>query len=390
MDKLTLKYSEKLTKSGLCHPGEPLFGNYDEDVLIDVSRPESEVLDTVIRGININSILFSDTAEPYRSIINYLAYHAMQSNGFIKPDDTETRTFLHDIPVADRFHAGDIIRALKKRKGVIIPGRGIVTYGIVSPEQAFIFFSSICFSCYVKFMTDYYYHRKGVIEMVGDVDAISRLAVSAYGKSLDAISSAPACKATFSSEDDVIEAITETGRLTVETGMVDSFFGNISMRFRNKIFISQTGSSLDELSGCIDPCPMDNTTTNAITSSSEFSAHKKVYELTKRNSILHGHPKYSVIMSMLCDKTDCENRGQCHIDCSETRMVEDIPIIPGEVGTGPKGISRTLPPAMYGRGAIVYGHGLFTSGREDFTDAFMNLINIEKMCYNKYLEAMKY
>jgi ribulose-5-phosphate 4-epimerase/fuculose-1-phosphate aldolase len=387
MDKLTLKYSDKLVRSGLCLRGEPLFGTYDEEVLWNSFRPERESLDTVIRGININSILFSETAEPYRSIIDYLSSNALNSGGYIKPDDTETRTFLHDIPVTETFHAGDIIRALKKRKGVIIPGRGIVTYGVVSPEQAFIFFSSICFSCYVKFMTDYYYHKKGMIRMTGEVDSIYQKAISAYGRSLDSISAAPVIKAPFSSEDKVIEAITETGRLTVETGMVDSFFGNISMRFGDKIFISQTGSSMDELSGCIDPCPIDNTTTNAITSSSEFSAHKKVYELTDRKSILHGHPKYSVIMSMLCDKTDCENRGQCHLSCASERMINDIPIIPGEVGTGPRGISRTLPPAMQGRGAIVYGHGLFTSGREDFTDAFASLIDIEKMCYNKYIEA---
>ena len=134
---------------------------------------------------------------------------------------------------------------------------------------------------------------------------------------------------------------------------------------------------------------MDNSTTNAITSSSEFSAHKKVYELTDRKAILHGHPRYSVIMSMLCDKKDCENRGQCHLNCTGERMINDIPVIPGEVGTGPRGISRTLPPAMYGRGAIVYGHGLFTSGKEDFTDAFAALINIEKMCYNKYVESVE-
>ncbi|HNX24060.1 MAG TPA: class II aldolase/adducin family protein [Spirochaetota bacterium] len=388
MDKLTLKYTEKLVTSGLCAEGEPLFGTFDDEVIWNSSRPERESLDTVIRGLNINSILFSDIAEPYRSIVNYLAQNALKSEGFIRPDDTETRTFLHDIPVAQSFHAGEIINSLKKRKGVIIPGRGIVTYGTVSPEQAFIFFSSICFSCYVKFMTDYYYHKKGLVMMAGDVDEIYQSAVSTYGRSLLSISDSPAIKAPFKSDEDVIAAITETGKLTVESRMVDSFFGNISVKYNNKIFISQTGSSLDELSGCIDPCPVDNSTTNAITSSSEFSAHKGIYGLTDKKSILHGHPKYSVIMSMLCDKMDCENRGKCHIKCSSTRMIDDIPIVPGEVGTGPTGISRTLPPAMSGRGAIVFGHGLFTSGQEDFTDAFGNLIDIEKMCFKKYIEFL--
>jgi len=388
MDKLTSKYSKKLVYAGLCNPGEPLFGTFDDEIIWSSDRPETKFLESVIRGLNINSILFSDIAEPYRSIINYLAQNALDGGGSIRPDDTETRTFLHDIPVARSFNAEEIIQSLKKRKGVIVHEKGIVTYGTVSPEQAFIFFSSICFSCYVKFLTDYYYHKKGLVKMSGDVDTIYHSAVSAYRKSLSEISSAPVIRAPFKSNEDVMAAITEAGRLTIETRMVDSFFGNISVKYNNKIFISQTGSSMDELSGCIDPCPLDNSTTNAITSSSEFSAHRGVYDLTDKKTILHGHPKYSVIMSMLCDKMDCENRGKCHLKCAGSRMIDDIPIVTGEIGTGPLGISRTLPPAMSGRGAIVFGHGLFTSGKEDFTDAFGNLLDIEKTCFNKYIEAV--
>jgi len=388
MDKLTHKYSKKLVASGLCDEGGPLFGTFEDEVTWNDHRPERESLDTAIRSLDIISILFSDTAEPYRSIINYLGKNALGAEGFIRPDDTETRTFLHDIPVIRTLHSGEIIRALKKRKGVIIPGKGIVTYGTVSPEQAFIFFSSICFSCYIKFMTDYYYHKKGLFKMEGDIDSIYRTAVDSYGKSLSEISSAPVIKAPFNSSADVIAAMTEAGRLTVESRMVDSFFGNISVKYNDRIYISQTGSSLDELAGCIDPCPIDNSTCNAITSSSEFSAHRGIYDLTARKTILHGHPKYSVIMSMLCDSIDCENRGKCHLKCSKNRMIGDIPIVTGEIGTGPRGISRTLPPAMSGRGAIVFGHGLFTTGEEDFTDAFEALIDIERTCFTKYIESL--
>ena len=59
--------------------------------------------------------------------------------------------------------------------------------------------------------------------------------------------------------------------------MVDSYFGNISYRDGNTIYISQTGSSLDDLAGCIDPCPVDGSTCAAITASSEYSAHRDIY-----------------------------------------------------------------------------------------------------------------
>jgi ribulose-5-phosphate 4-epimerase/fuculose-1-phosphate aldolase len=224
--------------------------------------------------------------------------------------------------------------------------------------------------------------------MKGDPEPVFTKAVQWYRESLSSVTVSPVNKAPFRSPEDVINAIIETGRLTVQSGMVDSFFGNISVRYGDIIYISQTGSSLDELSGCIDPCPMDNSTTNAITASSEFSAHKALYSMTERKSILHGHPKFSVTMSMLCDDLSCLNRGRCHIRCSRGRCIEDVPVVPGEIGTGPNSLSRTMPSAMKGRGVIVWGHGLFTSGVEDFTDAYKNLLDIEKMCFEKYLSLV--
>ncbi|MCL2155030.1 MAG: class II aldolase/adducin family protein [Leptospirales bacterium] len=388
MDKLVSKYTDKLIGLGLCNRSEPIFGVIDDEITWNSMRPEIESLDTVIRGLNINSILFSQIAEPYKSMIDYLAKEALSIDGYIKPDDTETRTFLHDIPVVSDFDSRHIINALKKRKGVIIYKRGIVTYGVVSPEQAFIFFCTICFSCYVKFMTDYYYYKKGIIKMDRSADDICKSAISLYRESLKGISSGPKIRAPFNTNEDVIAAIIEAGRLTVESRMVDSFFGNISVKYNDKIYISQTGSSLDELAGSIDPCPLNNSTSNAITSSSEFSAHRGVYDATDKKTILHGHPKYSVILSMLCDDAQCNNRGSCHIKCKSKRMINDIPIIPGEVGTGPTGISSTLPKGITERGAIVYGHGLFTLGAEDFTDAFKSLIDIERDCFNRYVELV--
>lgn len=385
MDLLTEKYRQKLVAQRLCDKGEPLFGFLDDEIMWSSSRYETDVLDQVMRESGAGSILFSAVAEPYRSIIDYLGEYSTDTGCRIKPDDTETRTFLHDIPVAGSFTASDILGCIRQRKGAIIPGRGIIAHGTVSPEQAFVTFSSICFSAFVKFMTDFYYHWKGTAPMKGDPLPVFQKGIEWYRNSLSAITAVPETRAPFSSVDDVIRAIIETGRLTVESGMVDSFFGNISARYGDTIYISQTGSSLDELAGCIDPCPMDNSTTNAITASSEFPAHRALYSTTERRSILHGHPKFSVVMSMLCDDKTCANRGSCHIKCQRERYIEDIPVVPGEIGTGPNSLSRTMPAAMKGRGVIVWGHGLFTAGAGDFTDAYRNLIDIEKACFEKYI-----
>lgn len=381
------KYTGKLISQGICPHNGPVFGFLDDEITWSPMGRDLEILEPVMRSLNVNSILLSRAAEPYSSIIDYLSEYGRDTSGKIRPDDTETRTFLHDIPVAENFSAPDIIKGLRERKGVIIPGRGIAASGTVSPEQAFVTYSSICFSSFVKFMADYYYHAKGIIPMKGNPEPVFKKAVQWYRESLFSAAASPVIKAPFRSSEDVINAIIETGRLTVESGMVDSFFGNISVRFGDVIYISQTGSSLDELAGCIDPCPMDNSTTNAITASSEFSAHKALYGMTERKSILHGHPKFSVTISMLCDDLSCKNRGQCHIRCPHERFIEGIPVVPGEIGTGPDSLSKTMPAAMTGRGVIVWGHGLFTSGMDDFSDAYRNLIDIEKICFEKYLNT---
>lgn len=176
----------------------------------------------------------------------------------------------------------------------------------------------------------------------------------------------------------------EAGKITVKSKLVDSYFGNISYLIDDIIYISQTGSSLDELDGYIDPCPIDNSSCAGITASIELSAHKQIYLDTENRAILHGHPKFSVILSMDCDQRDiCKYKDQCHIKCPYKRFVNDIPIVPGEVGTGPYGLYKTMPPAIKGkRGVIVYGHGVFTACKKILMK-HLKTYSLLKRCVNK-------
>jgi ribulose-5-phosphate 4-epimerase/fuculose-1-phosphate aldolase len=389
MEKLIKKYTDKLVDQGICSQGEPLFGFLDAEIGWNRESEKRAELEKVLNGLNINSILFSKPAEPYYTLINYLAKYSTGEDGAIHPQDTETRTFLHDIPVAEEFTGGLLISHLKRRKAVIVRDQGIVTFGVVSPEQAFIVFSSVCFSCFVKLLTDYSYHKKNMSPLPDEYTGAVKAACEFYEKLLASIEvDFPITKGPFGEDHEIIKAMAQAGKLLIDSGMVDSFFGNISYRRDETIFISQTGSSMDELGGFIDICPIDNSTSNAITASSEFSAHKSVYELTDVKAILHGHPKLSAVISMICDNTGCTHKDICHTGCPEERFMDDIPIVPGEVGTGPTGLHRTLPPAMKGRGVIVYGHGLFTVGKIDFRDAFQNLIDIEKRCFRLYMDRV--
>lgn len=384
MKNLCEKYARKLIAQGLTAPGDPIVGGLDAELVWNRKDPRCTELAKVFDGLSINSLVFAKPAEPHASIIDFLA---ARYPDIIRPEDTETRTFLHDIPVCPEFSAEAIISNLKKRKAVIIPGTGIVSTGTVSPEQGFVFYSSTVFACFVLFFSEYMTAtRRGTIDT--DFQAAFDHVVgmlSAPRTDMPALTTA-----TLDNEDTVVTAMAEAGRAVVDYGLVDSFFGNISCRLDDIIYISQTGSSLDELEGCIDPCHMDGSTTHGLTASSELTAHEDVYRRADVRCILHGHPKFSVIMSMDCAKPNCANRGQCHVKCSECRTIEGIPIVPGEVGTGPTGLCNTLPPAVATSGAaIVHGHGLFTSGGKDFNQAFSTLLEIENMCRDLYFRRIK-
>jgi ribulose-5-phosphate 4-epimerase/fuculose-1-phosphate aldolase len=378
MERLINKQGSKIEAAGLSLPGGYLFGAADDEIFWNRRSSETPVLEKIMSSLSINSLLFAEPAEPWFSIMNAAASSA--AGGSLTPEDSETRTFLHEIPVLTSLDPAETVPALRGRKGAVIAGRGIITHGTVSPEQAFITFSSILFSLWVKFFRDF---------ACGASRAHEKIATSAaehYLKQINSFQNAPEMRGPFEKRDDIFRAIAETGRLTVRSSMVDSFFGNISYSSGQSIFISRTSASLDELEGEIDECPSDASSTAAITASSELSAHRSIYELESCRSILHGHPKFAVIMSMLCDEKDCPDRGLCHRKCDRKRFVNGIPVVPGEVGTGKYGISSTLPSAMSGKGAIVWGHGLFTRGKIDFTDAYANLLDIEKNCLDLYIK----
>lgn len=380
MDELVKKYAARMITTGLAE--NPLICGIDDEVIWNREDGDIIILQQVLDGMNINSLICAEPAEPYLTILKFLTSRHPEC---ITPRDCETRTFLHDLPVTDTFSTEVILARLRQRKSVIVAGGStlrIVTFGTVSPEQAFVTFSSVCFAAFVLFFSSCLADAK-----TGAATPEQQVAFRRAASLLDeARTKAPKLlTGPFTKESDVYAAIIEAGRCTVEYGLVDSYFGNISYRLDETIYISQTGSSLDELAGCIDPCPLDGSSCSGITASSELSAHNEIFLRTDNRAILHGHPRFAVILSMDCDQKDCPDRERCHTKCSRQRFINDIPIVPGEVGTGPTGLCNTLPPAVINRrGVIVWGHGLFTVSSNDFNEAFAHLLDIENMCRREY------
>lgn len=394
MKRLIDKYLGKLLSQGLAEEEDLVFLALDAELysnkpLRGEVLPYSKVFDLM----NINSLLFSKPREPYWSIIKEI----MKSNlgaPSITPLDCETRTFFHEIPIIDDPTTEAIAEALSKRRSAIIRDRGIVSYGTVTPEQAFVSFSSTCFSTFVKYFYDslLYFEKsylqgqkpdEGYLENFRMI--VNLLPFTEEHRTLT--------QKRPESEGDVIMMISEAGKALVSERLVDSYFGNISYVYGDSIYISQTGSSMDELECCIDKVPLDGSSTTGITASSELSAHKNIFYATGNRAILHGHPRFSVIISMYCDKRECphfRDIDYCYRRCRVERYIAHTPIVSGEIGTGPTGLVKTVPEAMKkSKGVIVFGHGVFASGRDNFQEAFKVLSWIEGACKGAYFETIE-
>ncbi len=389
MRHLINTYATKIVSQGLAEEKDITLLGLDADFM--ANQPLAGIdpeLFRVFDRMNINTLLYAEPAEPYRSILQYFA---LQGRAALIPTDCETRTFLHDIPHIPLLSSDAISAALAHRKAAIVGNRGIISYGTVSPEQAFVSFSSVCFSTYIKFFTDVMFHLE---DHTGGRTLQNAALLGAYRKIAEKVPSGclagddlPALPPR--NEAEIHEQMVKTGKELVKQRLVDSYFGNISYVRGETIYISQTGSSMDELEDCIDAVPLDGSSSSGITASSELSAHIGIYRKTGKRAIIHGHPKFTVIMSMSCRRQGCDI-STCYRSCREHRSVAGVPIVSGEIGTGPTGLVQTVPMAMSVSGAvIVFGHGIFSAGEDRFGPAFALLQTVEDACRREYFKKIR-
>jgi len=376
-------YGAKLVSDRVAAPGRVALLAQD-DVLLHYGADDLVTLGReLLPRLNVTALAIAAPARPCGDL---LIARCAAGDEVIVPRDTETRTFLHDIPIVRRPPDGvhdpaHLASLLGGRKGIAVEGLGIIATG-VTPEQAYINVSSVYHALFVKLLLDLL--RDGVRtaaehELLAD---LRREVTAAPGMEGLSFRPGPLLK-----PEEILDEMARVGRYTVERGLVDSFFGNISCRAGAILYISQTASSLDALAGCIDPVPFDGSSTVGLTASSELPAHRRIYEMTEATTILHGHPRFAVILSMLCEhQADCRV-VDCWKDCPAVRYLGGIPVVAGEIGAG--GLAKRVPPVIGATGrAIVFGHGVFTTGKDGFSEAFRALLEVEQWCQRDYFRLL--
>jgi L-fuculose-phosphate aldolase len=176
------------------------------------------------------------------------------------------------------------------------------------------------------------------------------------------------------------QEIAKYGRKLVERGLVESNFGNISIRAGDKMLITRSGAALDEITeNNVVEVDIRNTSSLDIIASSETVVHREIYRQTSALAIIHAHCQFSVVESLLAGPAG----AILPVDSEGQYFLGNIPVVGG--GIGSRELSENLANALSRyRGAVVYSHGTFAIGRT-LGDAYIVTTQLEHSCKIKYL-----
>ncbi len=177
------------------------------------------------------------------------------------------------------------------------------------------------------------------------------------------------------------QEIAKFGRKLVEQGLVSSHFGNISVRVGDYMYITRSGSMLDEITkddvvrvSVYEPTSLD------LIASSEVTAHRMIYQNTSALAIIHDHSPFAVVESLI--HREMGKDRIVPIDSEGSYFLHDIPIVEGGIGT--ERMARNLAEALQQRkAAVVYSHGVFARG-SILEDAYVVASMVEHSCKMLY------
>ena len=178
----------------------------------------------------------------------------------------------------------------------------------------------------------------------------------------------------------MIRKMKEIGKKMVEQGLVYSVFGNLSVRDGKDLIITKTGTFLDSLNDdSFVRVPLSGVSPMDAEASSELKAHREIYRAVNTGAIVHGHPVYSIVLSMNMNSiTPADSEGLLFLG--------EVPAVDGKTGT--QELADNLAEALKGHKAVIArGHGVFSIGH-DMDEAFSTLCMVEHSARVMYLDRL--
>jgi L-fuculose-phosphate aldolase len=169
------------------------------------------------------------------------------------------------------------------------------------------------------------------------------------------------------------------GKKLEESGLTSSRFGNISVRTKNGLVIKRTGVMLGDINSPDDVVEVGLQLSDPLgEASTETQSHRTIYLNTDARAIIHAHPPFAIVESLLQKDTVTP------LDSEGLPFLGTIPIVDGATGEELlwDNITRMLKSGKY-KGFINRGHGSFAYG-PDLKDCFNTTAMIEHSCKIRY------
>ncbi len=174
------------------------------------------------------------------------------------------------------------------------------------------------------------------------------------------------------------QEIAKFGKKLVDRGLVESHFGNLSIRKGSKMLITKSGSTLDEITETsVVELDIDRPSSFDSTASSETIVHRMIYNDTEANAIIHSHSPFAVIESLLVN----EDRI-FPMDIEGQYYLQEIIIVKGDPGT-PELANNAAEALKKHQSVVIFRHGTFAIGK-NLEEAYSVSAQIEHSCKLKY------
>ncbi len=173
------------------------------------------------------------------------------------------------------------------------------------------------------------------------------------------------------------------GKKLDDHGMVCSRFGNVSIRTGRGFLIKRTGAMLDSIKEGdvvevgLEPSAADKE------ASSETPSHRAIYLATDARAIIHAHPQFAIVESLLCE-------GYIEpLDSEGIPFLGTIPVVDGESGSRElyDNLGRVFSSGKV-KGAVNRGHGTFAAG-PDLGDCYNTTAMMEHSSKIRYLYDLR-
>ena len=174
------------------------------------------------------------------------------------------------------------------------------------------------------------------------------------------------------------QEVAKFGKMLVDHELVESRFGNISIRTGSQMLITKTGSSLDGIDeNSVVEVDIDKPSGIDAIASTESIVHRAIYKNTRALAVIHAHPSFAVIESLLAAEDMITP-----LDIEGRHFLHDIPVVRGDSGTDE--LAKNTAEALKNHiGVIVFSHGTFAVGM-NLEDAYIVTTLIEHSCKLRY------